>query len=105
MHNISQCCFYKSVRLQILAITPQHRQRHTRLRNQDERFLKRITQVASAVLHERDLYLAWSCKRSKAVDGCQRVVAIIGRGHLPGVVYHLLQDSSNLRSDSQIGDR
>jgi len=62
-------------------------------------------QVASAVLHERDLYLAWSCKRSKAVDGCQRVVAIIGRGHLPGVVYHLLQDSSNLRFRDLAGSR
>lgn len=62
-------------------------------------------QVASAVLHERDLYLAWSCKRSKAVNGCTRVVAIIGRGHLPGVVYHLLQDSSNLRFRDLAGSR
>ena len=53
--------------------------------------------MASALIHERDLYLAWSMKRSKAVNGCRTVVGVIGKGHLPGVVYHLLQDSHNLR--------
>jgi pheromone shutdown protein TraB len=62
-------------------------------------------QVASAVLHERDLYMAWSLKRSKAVNGCERVVGILGRGHVPGVVYHLLQDSSNLRFRDLAGSR
>lgn len=49
------------------------------------------------MLHERDLYLSWSLKRSKAVNGSKTVVGIIGKGHMPGVVYHLLQDSSKLR--------
>ena len=49
------------------------------------------------MLHERDLYLSWSLKRSKAVNGCKTVVGVIGKGHMPGVVYHLMQDSSKLR--------
>lgn len=56
-----------------------------------------LLQVASAILHERDLYLSWSLKRSKAVNGSKTVVGIVGKGHMPGVIYHLKQDSSNLR--------
>lgn len=43
------------------------------------------------LLHERDLYLAWSCKRSKAVCGARAVVGVIGRSHMFGTAYHLLQ--------------
>ncbi|CAI5474779.1 unnamed protein product, partial [Closterium sp. Yama58-4] len=45
------------------------------------------------LVHERDAYLAWALKRSKAVRGCDRVVGVVGRGHLPGVVHFLLQDN------------
>ncbi|CAI7850080.1 unnamed protein product [Closterium sp. NIES-53] len=45
------------------------------------------------LVHERDAYLAWALKRSKAVRGCDRVVGVVGRGHLPGVVHYLLQDN------------
>ena len=31
------------------------------------------------LIHERDVYLAWSLKRSKAVNGCQRVVGVMVR--------------------------
>ena len=30
------------------------------------------------LLHERDVYLAWSLTRSKAVNGCSIVVGIVG---------------------------
>lgn len=48
-------------------------------------------QVVGPLLHERDLYLAWSCKRSKAVCGARAVVGVIGRSHMFGTAYHLLQ--------------
>lgn len=66
---------------------------------------KHAWQVASALLHERDLYLAWSLKRSKAVNGCKTVVGVMGRGHLAGVVYHLFQESSLLRFRDLVGTR
>ncbi len=56
-------------------------------------------QVARPLLHERDLYLAWSCKRSRAVCGARAVVGVVGRSHLRGTAYHLLQ--ARLRPCSQ----
>ena len=50
-------------------------------------------------------YLAWSLKRSKAVNGCQRVVGVVGKGHLRGVVHALLHDQHNLRFKDLVGDR
>lgn len=37
-----------------------------------------MRQVAVPLLHERDVYLAWSLTRSKAVNGCSTVVGIVG---------------------------
>lgn len=53
--------------------------------------------VAGPLLHERDAYLAWCLKRSKAVSGARCVVGVIGFGHLRGVAWHLMQESSQLR--------
>lgn len=49
------------------------------------------------LIHERDTYLAWSLKRSKAVNESKRVVGVIGRGHMNGVIYALISDQGNLR--------
>ncbi|CAN4085257.1 unnamed protein product [Withania somnifera] len=49
------------------------------------------------LLHERDTFLAWSLKRSKAVNNCKQVVGIIGKGHMNGVIYSLVSDQGNLR--------
>lgn len=54
-------------------------------------------EVALPLLHERDVYIAWSLTRSKAVNGCQTVVGIIGRGHLPGVVHAMTHSHGKLR--------
>lgn len=43
------------------------------------------------------MYLAWSLKRSKAVNGTQRVVGVVGRGHLRGIVWGMTRDSGQLR--------
>ncbi|XP_020248023.1 traB domain-containing protein isoform X2 [Asparagus officinalis] len=49
------------------------------------------------LIHERDTYLAWSLKRSKAVNNSKIVVGIIGKGHMNGVIYALISDQGNLR--------
>ena len=46
---------------------------------------------------ERDAFLAWSLKRSKAVRGAQSVVGVVGRGHLRGIAEAILADSGGDR--------
>lgn len=48
-------------------------------------------------------YLAWSLKRSKAVNGCKTVVGVIGKGHMNGVIYALVSDSGDLRFKDLVG--
>jgi pheromone shutdown protein TraB len=48
--------------------------------------------ITAPLVTERDAYLAWSLKRSRAVCGKRRVVGVIGRAHLAGVVAALQQD-------------
>eukprot|EP00879_Flechtneria_rotunda_P025478 GHRR01027077.1.p1 GENE.GHRR01027077.1~~GHRR01027077.1.p1 ORF type:complete len:213 (+),score=52.74 GHRR01027077.1:262-900(+) len=64
-----------------------------RLRSDDtiSTFFKQLSrqypELVSPLVHERDLYLAWSLKRSKAVNGANVVVGVVGKGHLRGIVY------------------
>ncbi|MQL79673.1 hypothetical protein Taro_012117 [Colocasia esculenta] len=55
------------------------------------------------LIHERDTYLAWSLKRSKAVNNSKNVVGVIGKGHMNGVVYALVSDQGNLRFRDLVG--
>lgn len=65
-----------------------------------------LPQVLAPLVHERDLYLAWSLKRSKAVNGTCAVVGVVGRGHLRGVVHALMHDSSEgLRFSDLVGGK
>ncbi|XP_050225513.1 uncharacterized protein LOC126674993 [Mercurialis annua] len=57
------------------------------------------------LIHERDTYLAWSLKRSKAVNKSKRVVGVIGKGHMNGVIYALVSDSGDLRFRDLVGNR
>ncbi|WCJ36588.1 TraB family protein [Euphorbia peplus] len=57
------------------------------------------------LIHERDTYLAWSLKRSKAVRSGKRVVGIIGKGHMNGVIYSLISDSGELRFSDLVGKK
>ncbi|RDX90630.1 TraB domain-containing protein, partial [Mucuna pruriens] len=59
--------------------------------------------LLSPLIHERDTYLAWSLKRSKAVNNSKRVVGVIGKGHMNGVIYALLSDTGNLRFRDLVG--
>ncbi|KAG9159711.1 hypothetical protein Leryth_017405 [Lithospermum erythrorhizon] len=47
--------------------------------------------------HYSEEYLAWSLKRSKAVNNCKKVVGVIGKGHMNGVIYALMADQGDLR--------
>lgn len=58
---------------------------------------------APPLLYERDAYLAWSLKRSKAVNGAKRVVGVLGRGHLRGVCYALTHEQDALRFATLVG--
>ncbi|GAQ87766.1 hypothetical protein KFL_003750160 [Klebsormidium nitens] len=55
--------------------------------------------------HEREMYLAWSMKRSKAVNGTKQVVGVMGRGHMRGVVYYLTHSQDKLRFKDLVGER
>uniref|UniRef100_A0A0E0IFD8 TraB domain-containing protein n=1 Tax=Oryza nivara TaxID=4536 RepID=A0A0E0IFD8_ORYNI len=55
------------------------------------------------LIHERDMFLAWSLKRSKAVNKSKTVVGIIGKGHMNGVVYALISDQGDLRFRDLVG--
>uniref|UniRef100_A0ACD5Y865 Uncharacterized protein n=1 Tax=Avena sativa TaxID=4498 RepID=A0ACD5Y865_AVESA len=55
------------------------------------------------LIHERDMYLAWSLKRSKAVNKSKTVVGVIGKGHMNGVVYALMSDQGELRFRDLVG--
>ncbi|KAL7107196.1 hypothetical protein ACP275_06G038600 [Erythranthe tilingii] len=58
-----------------------------------------------SLIHERDTFLAWSLKRSKAVNNGKKVVGVIGRAHMNGVIYSLLSDTGNLRFKDLAGKR
>ncbi|XP_004496611.1 uncharacterized protein [Cicer arietinum] len=61
--------------------------------------------LLAPLIHERDTYLAWSLKRSKAVNNCKRVVGVIGKGHMNGVIYSLLSDTGDLRFRDLVGKK
>ena len=67
---------------------------------------ERFPELAESFVHERDLYLAWSLKRSKAVNGCKTVIGVVGKGHMRGVCYALTNDASGgLRFRDLAGSR
>ena len=56
-------------------------------------FGAQVAPIATPFLHERDLFMAWTLKRSKAVHGAQCVVGVMGAMHLRGVYHALLGDT------------
>lgn len=63
----------------------------------------RLLSQAAPLLYERDAYLAWSLKRSKAVNGAKRVVGVLGKGHLRGVCFALTHEQDALRFATLVG--
>ena len=60
-------------------------------------------QVVRVLLDERDQYLAWCLHRSKAVNGAERVVGVVGLAHLRGIAFHLQNSDGNLRFKDLVG--
>jgi pheromone shutdown protein TraB len=65
----------------------------------------RYPELVAPLIAERDLYLSWSLKRSKAVNGTRAVVGCVGKGHLRGIVYALKHDDGNLRFKDLVGGK
>ncbi|XP_031496151.1 uncharacterized protein LOC116261504 isoform X1 [Nymphaea colorata] len=57
------------------------------------------------LMYERDVYLAWSLKRSKAVNNCKQVVGVIGESHMNGVIHALASDQGQLRFRDLVGGK
>ncbi|XP_075648834.1 uncharacterized protein LOC142619575 isoform X2 [Castanea sativa] len=73
--------------------------------------LSLVTSVIRGITSSSDMsrnslkYLAWSLKRSKAVNNSKRVVGVIGKGHMNGVIYALVSDLGDLRFRDLAGKR
>ncbi|KAF6160493.1 hypothetical protein GIB67_019262 [Kingdonia uniflora] len=67
--------------------------------------LRGITSSSSDTSKSNLKYLAWSLKRSKAVSNCKKVVGVIGKGHMNGVIYALISDLGDLRFRDLVGKR
>lgn len=65
----------------------------------------RYPELVAPLITERDLYLSWSLKRSKAVNGARAVVGCVGKGHLRGIVYALKHDDGSLRFKDLVGGK
>ncbi|QDZ25912.1 TraB domain-containing protein [Chloropicon primus] len=48
--------------------------------------------LVEPLFKERDRYMAWTLKRSKAVTNCTEVVGVIGKGHLESVLDEIEAD-------------
>ncbi|CAM8906014.1 unnamed protein product [Rhodiola kirilowii] len=70
-----------------------------------ERLSLTFPSLLQPLIHERDTYLAWSLKRSKAVNSGKRVVGVIGKGHMNGVIYALVSDLGDLRFRDLAGNK
>lgn len=70
-----------------------------------EQLSRSYPSLLQPLIYERDTYLAWSLKRSKAVNNGKRVVGVIGKGHMNGVVYALISDQGNLRFRDLAGNK
>ena len=69
-----------------------------------QRFTTAFPQLATALVHERDAYLAWSLCRSKAVNGADIVVGVVGKAHVRGIVWAMQpQLRDQLRFDTLTG--
>lgn len=61
----------------------------------------RLAKVMQVLVDERDLYLAWSLKRSEAVKGRRTVVGVIGQAHVEGVLKACDYDDGYRRRDER----
>lgn len=71
-----------------------------------DQLLEMGPELVTPLVHERDLYLSWSLKRSKAVNGAKRVVGVVGKGHLKGIMWAMENDPhGQIRFSDLVGGR
>eukprot|EP00892_Ulva_mutabilis_P001755 jgi/Ulvmu1/11580/UM079_0023.1 len=71
-----------------------------------DQLLEMGPELVTPLVHERDLYLSWSLKRSKAVNGAHRVVGVVGKGHLKGIMWAMENDPNGIiRFSDLVGGR
>lgn len=71
-----------------------------------DQLLEMGPELVIPLVHERDLYLSWSLKRSKAVNGARRVVGVVGKGHLKGIMWAMENDpNGRIRFSDLVGGR
>lgn len=58
---------------------------------------ERFPGLFRTLVEERDMYLAWSLKRSRAVRGRRCVVGVVGRAHVEGIVRWIRGDDGERR--------
>lgn len=58
---------------------------------------ERFPGLFRTLVEERDMYLAWSLKRSRAVRGRKCVVGVVGRAHVGGIVTWIQEDDRERR--------
>jgi hypothetical protein len=68
-----------------------------------QHLVMRHPKLASPLVHERDAYLAWSLRRSKAVRGSRVAVGVVGAAHLRGVAWCLRHGARYTRADPSSG--
>ena len=64
-----------------------------------------LPEIMPALVQERDIYIAWSLKRSKAVREVDTVVGVVGKGHMKGVLTALEESQGRLRFKDLVGSR
>eukprot|EP00469_Lotharella_globosa_P012620 CAMPEP_0167789064 /NCGR_PEP_ID=MMETSP0111_2-20121227/10446_1 /TAXON_ID=91324 /ORGANISM="Lotharella globosa, Strain CCCM811" /LENGTH=209 /DNA_ID=CAMNT_0007681127 /DNA_START=1 /DNA_END=630 /DNA_ORIENTATION=- len=64
------------------------------LQQYEEMLQEYIPTLLVPLIQERDIFLSLSMKSSMAVNGCKRVVGVVGRAHLDGVMQALSEDHS-----------
>lgn len=66
-------------------------------------YLEVLSENYPALMHvlvaERDMYLAWSMKRAKAVDGAKLVVGVVGLAHMKGILQQMDYDDDSRRQN------
>ena len=62
---------------------------------------ERFPGLRRTLVEERDLYMAWVLKRSRAVSGKKCVVGVVGRAHVDGIVRALEEDDRRRREGEQ----
>ena len=69
-----------------------YEEQRSKLSQVSEQVASMFPGLEGPLFQERDQYMAWTLKRSKAVTNCDVVVGVLGAGHMEGVLREIEQD-------------